>query len=67
MEYKLSDVIVSVVSPGGSASGGETLPLEEVGFNYGKIEWTYTETDHGTGKPKGNIASNWDLKANKGS
>jgi type VI secretion system secreted protein Hcp len=66
MEYNLSDVIVSGVRPGGSSKGGETLPLEEVSFNYGKIEWVYTETDHSTGKPKGNVKTNWDLTANKG-
>jgi len=66
MKYDLSDVIVSSVRPGGSSHGAETLPLEEVAFNYGKIEKTYTETDHGTGKAKGNVAANWDLKANKG-
>jgi type VI secretion system secreted protein Hcp len=67
MEYKLSDVIVSSVRPGGAAQGGETLPLEEVSFNYGKIEWTYTATDHKTGKPAGDVKANWDLVANKGS
>lgn len=66
MEYKMSDVIVSGFRPGGSAHGGENLPLEEVAFNYGKIEWIYTETDHGTGKPKGDVKTSWDLKANKG-
>jgi type VI secretion system secreted protein Hcp len=66
MEYKMSDVIISSVRPGGSAQGGETLPLEEVSFNYGKIEWTYTETDHKTGKPKGDVKANWDCVANKG-
>lgn len=66
MEYVLSDVIVSSVRPGGSAQGGEALPLEEVSFNYGKIEWTYTETDHDTGKPKGDVKAHWDLTANKG-
>lgn len=67
MEYKMSDVIVTSVRPGGSAQGGETLPLEEVSFNYGKIEWTYTETDHKTGKPKGDVPANWDCVTNKGS
>ena len=38
MEYKMNDVIVTSVRPGGSAEGGEALPLEEVTFNYGKIE-----------------------------
>lgn len=66
MEYVLSDVIVSSVRPGGSAQGGETIPLEEVSFNYGKIEWTYTETDHKTGLPKGDVKAHWDLVANKG-
>jgi len=66
MEYKMSDVIISSARPGGSAQGGEALPLEEVSFNYGKIAWTYTETDHKTGKPKGDVATNWDLTANKG-
>jgi type VI secretion system secreted protein Hcp len=66
MQYVLSDVIVSSWRPGGSAQGGEALPLEEVAFNYGKIEWTYTETDHKTGKPKGDVKAHWDLIANKG-
>lgn len=67
MEYKMNDVIVSGVRPGGAAQGSEALPLEEVSFNYGKIELVYTETDHGTGKPKGDVKGSWDLKANKGS
>ncbi len=66
LEYKMSDAIVSSVRPGGSAHGGETLPLEEVTFSYGKIEITYTETDHRTGKPKGDVKAWWDLTTNKG-
>ncbi len=66
MEYKMSDVIVSSVRPGGSAQGGEALPLEEVSFNYGKIEWIYTETDHKTGAPKGDVKAHWNLVDNTG-
>ena len=66
MLYEMLNVIVSSVRPGGSAQGGEALPLEEVTFNYGKIEWIYTETAHDTGKPKGDIKANWDLELNKG-
>ena len=66
MEYILSDVIVSGVRPGGAAQGGESLPLEEVSFNYGKIEYVYTATDHRTGKPLGDVKANWDLVTNKG-
>ena len=65
-EYVMSDVIISSVRPGGTAQGGEALPLEEVSFNYGKIEWVYTETDHKTGKAKGDVKTNWDLVSNKG-
>jgi type VI secretion system secreted protein Hcp len=66
MKYELSDSIISSVRPGGSSQGGESLPLEEVAFSYGKIEWIYTETDHKTGKPKGNVKTHWDLTTNKG-
>jgi len=66
MIYEMLNVIVSSVRPGGSSQGGEALPLEEVSFNYGKIEWIYTETAHDTGKPKGDIKANWDLELNKG-
>ena len=44
MAYKLTDVIVSSTTPQGSAQGTDERPLEEVTFNYGKIEWTYTES-----------------------
>jgi len=67
MEYILTDVIISSVLPGGSSKGDDPLPSETVTFNYGKIEWQYTETDHKTGKPKGQVSANWDLVANKGS
>jgi type VI secretion system secreted protein Hcp len=64
MEYKMSDVIVRAISPSGVSQGD--LPLEQVSFAYGKIEWTYTETDHKTGAKKGDIKGHWDLHANKG-
>jgi type VI secretion system secreted protein Hcp len=66
MEYKLSNVIVSSVRPEGSPQSGGGLPVEEVSFNYGKIEWIYTETDHRTGKPKGDVKTHWDKSTNKG-
>ncbi len=66
MEYKLSDSIVASVRPGGASHGGDQLPTEEVSFNYGKIELIYTEADHKTGKPKGDVKASWDLTTNKG-
>lgn len=38
----------------------ECLPLEEVSFNYGKIEWTYTTPDGNT------VRTSWDAIAGKG-
>ena len=64
MLYVLSDAIVSSVKPGGTADAAETLPIETVRFNYGSIDLTYTETDHNTGKPKGDVKAGWDLTKN---
>ena len=66
MEYKLEDVIVTSMRPGGSSGGSETLPLEEVSFNYGKISWTYTGTDQKTGKEGGRKTAWWSTVENKG-
>jgi len=66
MKWKMEDVLITSVSPGGSSQGGETVPLESVTFNYGKITWTYSETDHKTGKKTGQVEKHWDLVANKG-
>ena len=38
----------------------ECLPIEEVTFNYGKIEWIYITPDGNT------VHANWDLTMNKG-
>jgi type VI secretion system Hcp family effector len=59
MVYVFSNVKIVNVKPSGSGSGGG--PLEEVSFEYGSIEYEYTETKHGTGKPKGNIETEWDV------
>lgn len=42
------------------------LPLEEISFNYGKIEWTYTLLDHETGKPLSDVKAYWNLFTNQG-
>lgn len=65
MEYKLTDCIVSSYKPGGVAKERETLPTEEVSFNYGKIEWTYTQQKRKDGSAGGNVAAGWDLETNK--
>ena len=65
MEYEMTDVIVSSVSTETAVQGGEALPIEEVSFRYGKIEWAYTEFDD-TGKAKGKVESFWDVTTNMG-
>jgi type VI secretion system secreted protein Hcp len=65
MEYKLENCIVSSFRPGGSAAGGETLPLEEVAFNFGKIQISYTQQKREDGSGGGQVAAGWDLQANK--
>jgi len=64
MEYKMTDVMVTSYRPGGT-NGAEALPLEEVAFSYGKIEWKYTQTKVAGGQGSGNVAAGWDLKENK--
>ncbi len=66
MEYKLSNCIITSVRRGGAAQGGETLPLEEVSFDYGKIVWTYTQQKREDGSGGGQVSANWDLQTNKG-
>lgn len=64
MEILLSDCVVTAYSIVGSVQGGETRPLEEVAFCYGKIQWTYTVINP-DGSSGGNVAAGWDLSANK--
>ena len=66
MEITLSDVLVTSYAPSAEPAGSSALPSETVGFSYGKIAWTYTQTDHATGKPQGDIKTTWDLTTNKG-
>ncbi len=64
MKYVMDDVIVSSVSPGGSAESSESKPLEEVTFAYGKICWEYTPIDQ-AGNPGAAVDRTWDLEINK--
>ena len=75
MQIDLSDIIVSfwgsaLTAPtdreeGAEAGGGTKLTYEEVSLNYGSIKFTYTVTDHKTGKAAGDVFAGWDLVANK--
>ena len=64
-EIKMDECIISSYRPGGSSHGGEPLPLEEIGIDYGKITWTYTQQKRADGSPGGQVAAGWDLTKNK--
>jgi type VI secretion system secreted protein Hcp len=70
MSYKLENCIVARVEHLGTtsknAAEAQDRPKVRYGFNVGKLTWTYTETDHTTGKPKGDMSANWDVTTNTG-
>jgi len=66
MEIKLDNVIVGSVQTAGGSQGGEGFPTETVCFNYGKINWTYTQQKREDGSGGGNVSASWDLQTNKG-
>ena len=65
MEYKLTNCVVSSHQDSGSTHGADNLPTESVSFNYGKIEWTYTQQKRADGSGGGQVAAGWDLEKNK--
>lgn len=64
-EIKMNECIISAYKPGGSAKGAETIPLEEVAVDYGKILWTYTQQKRADGSPGGQVAGGWSRIENK--
>ena len=66
MTYKFKDSIVASVSPSGSAVSDDPLPMEEITFRYGQINWAYTPTDiTGGGKTGAAVQSGWSTLMNK--
>jgi type VI secretion system secreted protein Hcp len=62
----LEDTVVSRIDTVGEGKSDESVPFEDVYLSYGKITWTYTATDHTTGKPAGNVTGSWSVVENKG-
>jgi type VI secretion system secreted protein Hcp len=65
LEIKLSDAIVSSFVSLGSSATTEAYPMEEIMFNFGKIEITYTEQKRPDGTGGGNVTTSYDVKTNK--
>ena len=66
MEYKLTDVIVTAVNQFTAGAMLTPRPTEEVGFSYGRLDWKYTEMDHETGQPMGDVETYWNVETNTG-
>jgi len=64
MVYTMTDAIVSSVRPGGTAHGGDDVPLEELSLNFGTIKWEYKVQDRKTGALGGTAMGSWNLEKN---
>ena len=62
LKIKLSEVLVSSVSTGGS--GGEDRLTENVTLNFGKVETFYQPQDEKGAKKGGEIKYGWDIQQN---
>jgi len=66
MVYEFKNFIISSVSPSGSASADDPVPVEEFTIRYGEITWSYTPTViTGGGKKKAAINAGWSTWQNK--
>lgn len=63
MNVKMSDCLISSFQTGGSAGSNE-LPIDQVSFNFAKIEVEYKE-QKADGTAGGSVKAGWDVKANK--
>jgi type VI secretion system secreted protein Hcp len=54
---ELHDVLVSAVHLDGDAAA---FPMEEISLDYGRITWTYRQSD-GSGGPPTEITASWDV------
>jgi len=63
LKIKFTDLLVSSYKTGGS--GAEVVPIDEITFNFAKIEFSYApqKKDGSLGSP---VIQNYDLKAQKG-
>lgn len=62
LKVTLSDVLVSSFQTGGST--GEILPIDQVSFNFAKVEFEYKD-QKADGSLNAAAKAGWDVKANK--
>jgi type VI secretion system secreted protein Hcp len=66
LKYKFTDVLISSVTPQGTAQGGgDEIPSEGLSLNFAKVEISY-QPQGPDGKAQGGpILGGWDVKGNK--
>jgi type VI secretion system secreted protein Hcp len=64
LKYTFSDLLISSFQTGGTGSG-DVLPMDQVSFNFAKIEQEYKEQKL-DGTLMGPVKMHYDLKINKG-
>jgi len=65
LQYTFEPCLVSSVTLGGSTAAVEDRPVEQVKFNYTKVEWKYTEVSKDN-TAAGDTMAWWDLDNNTG-
>lgn len=63
IKIKFSDLLISSFQTGGSS--GDVIPVDQISFNFSKIEYEYRPQD-AKGGLGGVVAAKWDLKTNTG-
>lgn len=61
LKIKFSDLLISSFQTGGSS--GDIVPVDQVSFNYAKVEYEYKPQDE-KGKIGSPVKAGWDLKKN---
>jgi type VI secretion system secreted protein Hcp len=63
LKFTFTDLLISSYQTGGSGGGGE-IPVEQISFNYAKMEFEYRE-QKADGTLEGPVKAGYDLKTNK--
>src|SRR6266404_5710827 len=62
LKLDLSDILISSYQTGGS-SGGSEVPMDQISFNFARLEMGYKE-QKADGTLGGEVKAGWDVKAN---
>ena len=63
-KVKFTDILISSYSEGGAPDGEEALPMDQVSFNFAKIEISYTRQNR-DGSAGEKTEAGWDAKENR--